>query len=404
MTWLKKPARSDTLDESLLPDDLPRTETNGLTDTTQDLERRVCADPAIWRAQAFDRYANVRDELHRLQACTKVPSTPPPSTQSSDSDLDAEKIAANVKCALLEALQAMAPRERGKQAWRAWRWLSLKLFYSGSKIELTWLAIHRARAELYLLYPDVELKTQSEGLGVLLADLPETSTLRGALTTALGRLGTKEHAPAAEPGIPITRYVTINRPSQEEPVVKPEAGIRPELKRIYEHAMGISDVLQREARVLRNNMMFASASIFMVAVTLGVLHVCDTTIVSLCAKSNVCPIDGNPHPLDVFVVELAGMLGGLLSVVIPLSSGERIMTPYRVFNQQLILKTLAGAVTAVGGVLLVGGQLISVVKIGDTTALLAYAFVFGFSQQIVTGAVDRRANTLAKETPSVKGV
>ena len=35
---------------------------------------------------------------------------------------------------------------------------------------------------------------------------------------------------------------------------------------------------------------------------------------------------------------------------------------------------------------------------------IALAVVFGFAQQIVTGAVDRRANTLAKETPSVKGV
>jgi uncharacterized membrane protein YkgB len=273
------------------------------------------------------------------------------------------------------------------------------MFYSGSNIEAAWLAIHRARTELYLLYPDIELKAQTESLGVLLADLPETSTLRGALTTALGRLNIE-----VEPGIPITRFVTIKRPTQGEHAVRAEPGMRPELQRIYEHAMGVSDVLQREARVLRNNMMFASVSIFAVALTLGIAHAIDTNIVSLCAQKHACPINGKVHPLDVFVVELAGMLGGLLSVVIPLSTGERIMTPYRVFNQQLILKTLAGAATAVGGVLLVGGELISVVKIENTTALLAYAVVFGFAQQIITGAVDRRANTLAKETPSVKGV
>lgn len=350
-----------------------------------DLERRVCEDTAIWRTQAFDGYANVRDELHRLERCAALPS--------QSLAFDADRTAENVKRALKEALEAMVPRKA-----------SLKKFYSGSDIERAWLAIHRARAELYLLYPDVELKAQTESLGVLLADLPETSTLRGALTTALGRLGSKAEVPAVALGIPITPFLTLHRRVKEKHTPKGEAGIRAELQRIYEHAMGISDVLQRESRVLRNNMMVASVGIFAVVLALGIAHLVEPGIVSLCTGRNVCPIDGKVHPLDVFVVELAGMLGGLLSVVIPLSTGERIMTPYRVFNQQLILKTLAGAATAVGGLLLLGGQLISAVKIDDTTALLAYAVVFGFAQQIVTGAVDRRANALAKETPSVKDI
>jgi hypothetical protein len=396
MTWRKKDDCSENLDEEVSSDDSATPDSAALAAEMRTLEQRVCADSAIWRAQAFDGYANVRDELHRLEKCAPIP----PDTREL-----ADRIAANVKCALREALQAMAPRERKKRFWLAWYWLSLKFFYSGSKIELAWLGIHRARAELYLLYPDVEMKAQTEGLAVLLADLPEASTLRGALTTALGRLGLKtESTPKVDPGIHITQHITIRRYAKDEHAVKPEPGMRAELQRIYEHAMGISDVLQREARVLRNNMMFASASIFIVGLALGVAHAIEPSIVSLCTKSNACPINGKVHPLDVFVVELAGMLGGLLSVVIPLSTGERIMTPYRVFNQQLILKTLAGAATAVGGVLLVGGKLISVVKIEDTITLLAYAVVFGFAQQIVTGAVDRRANTLAKETPSVKGV
>jgi hypothetical protein len=375
-----------------------------LVETAEELECLVSSDPAIWRAHAFDGYANVRDELNRLVACALHASaaspSPPPCTAA-----EAEGIAANVKRALGEALQAMTPRRRGTRSRLAWRSLSLKRFYSGSDIEQAWLAIHRARAELYLLYPETELKAQTEGLGVLLADLPESSTLRGSLTTALGRLGSKTGSPPkVEPGIKIGRYVTIKRQTRHESVVKAEPGMRSELQRIYEHAIGISDVLQREARVLRNNMMMASLSLFLVGLALGVIHAFDSNIVSLCTQKNVCPIDGKIHPLDVFVIELAGMLGGLLSVVIPLASGERIMTPYRVFNQQLLLKTLAGAASAIGGVLLVGGGLISVVKIDTTIALLAYAVVFGFAQQIVTGAVDRRANTLAKETPSVKGV
>jgi hypothetical protein len=342
-----------------------------LKESQADLECRVRSDPAIWRAQAFDAYANVRDELNRLEA--------PPSQPN------ATKVIENVKEALAESLRAMAPPCRLPRRPMRW-WYQLKLFYSGSRIEQAWLAVHRARAEIYLLYPDTELKAQTESLGVLLADLPETSTLRGGLTTALGHLGNK-----------------IESGTKAEPNAKVEPGVRAELQRIYGHAIGVSNVLQREARVLRNNMMVASLGIFMVVLALGVAHLLDSEIVSLCS-SKVCPLASTDKPLDVFVVELAGMLGGLLSVVIPLASGERIMTPYRVFNQQLVLKTLAGAASAVGGVLLVGSEIITVVKFKTPAALLGYAVVFGFAQQIVTGAVDRRANTLAKETPTVKGV
>ena len=111
-------------------------------------------------------------------------------------------------------------------------------------------------------------------------------------------------------------------------------------------------------------MMIASLGIFIVAAILGFAHFLEPESVLLCT-SNTCPLGNSSKPMDVFVVELAGMLGGLLSVVIPLAGGERIMTPYRVFNQQLLLKVLAGAASAVGGVLLVGGGLISIVEIED---------------------------------------
>jgi hypothetical protein len=55
-------------------------------------------------------------------------------------------------------------------------------------------------------------------------------------------------------------------------------------------------------------------------------------------------------------------------------------------------------------VLLVGGGVIDTIKLDSTTAILGYAAVFGFAQQIVTGAIDRRVDSLAKETPTAKSV
>lgn len=401
------------------------------------IECRVCADPAIWRAQAFDAYANVRDELNRIAG--PLPSALPPA---SCEPTERERIVVNVDTALGEALNAMAP-DCDRSWWQPQWWLRLRLFYSGSQIEQAWLAIHRARAELYLLYTADELNAQTEALGVLLTDLPETSTLRGSLTTGLTHLGATigettdvpkgEQGKGGQPNKESEKgkgsekggkgaetkqgnAIKSGAPTQQggdtpkaEPTATPSVdtkskrGVSSELQRIYEHAIGVSDRLQREARVLRNNMMVASLGIFIVVAALGLAHFFEPKIVSLCA-AKVCPLGASPKPLDVFVVELAGVLGGLLSVVIPLAGGERIQTPYRVFNQQLLLKTLAGAASAVGGVLLVGGELVSLVQFKTSGALLAYAVVFGFAQQIVTGAVDRRASALAKETPSVKGV
>ncbi len=326
-----------------------------------DQENRVSADPSAWRALAFDSYAGVRDELNRLKALDDHP----PSTEGAEQ-------------ALSEALQAMEPKRRRK----------LKLFYSGANIEAAWRAIHRARAALYMLYQPSELKAQAEHIEVLTAALPEQSALQKAATALVAQVTHAQTVPAAPPPVALP--------------TSPLQSSRAALRGLYEQAMEVTDGLQREARMLRNSLMTASIGIFLVVVALGVAHAVDTGIIKLCTAKHACPIGSSPHPFDVFAIELAGMLGGLLSVVIPLATGERIKTPYRVFNQQLLLKTLAGAAAALAGILLVEGALVSAIKLESTSAILGYAVFFGFSQQVVTGFVDRRADALAKQTPSTK--
>src|ERR1700733_1784563 len=331
------------------------------------LECSVRADTASWRAPAFSSYAYLRDELKRLGS---MPNT----------DRD---IVASVERALDEALLAMTPPrqlpcERRYQPVRRRLWIWLTRFYSASDIEQTWRAVHRAQAALYVIYPQSELVPQAEHVEAVIAELPEQSSLLKLVTNLVFQL---EHSSksVAEPGIV--------------------------LRGIYERAIDISDHLQVEARALRNALITASVPILLVLVAVGVAHLIDRDIVDLCSstgKHKACPLGGSSHPFDVFAVELVGMLGGLLSIVIPLATGERIKTPYRVFNQQLVLKTLAGAATAVGGVLLVGGGVIDTIKLNSTTAVLGYAAVFGFAQQIVTGAIDRRVDSLAKDTPTAK--
>jgi hypothetical protein len=178
------------------------------------------------------------------------------------------------------------------------------------------------------------------------------------------------------------------------------------LRGIYERAVDVSDNLQREARGLRNALLIASTASFFVLMALGIAHAIDEHILELCTGKapRACPISGSAHPFDVFTVELAGMLGGLLSMVIPLSLGEQIKTPYRVFNQQLLLKMLVGAAAGLGGILLIESDVITTIKLTSTTTILGYAVFFGFAQQVATGAIDRRADALAKQTPIAKSV
>jgi hypothetical protein len=197
--------------------------------------------------------------------------------------------------------------------------IALKRFYSGSDVEQAWRALHRVQAVLYTMYLLEELTPQAEHVEAVIAELPAQA--------ALLKLATKL----------VPQIKAEASPGQAAPVTKPGTILRG----IYERAMDVSDNLQREARGLRNALVVASIVTFIVLVSLGVAHAIDKSIIDLCITETgsmkmACPIGESPHPFDVFAIELAGMLGGLLSIIIPLATGERIKTPYRVFNQQLV--------------------------------------------------------------------
>jgi hypothetical protein len=389
-------------------------------DEIRRLECRIRENTSQWRADAFTSYANIRDELDRLRAYPAQPSGAGAGQVEQDVPEDVRmRVTVNIRRALNEALLTMAPdrdahevllavHERRSSAggtpqpggggidrllrdlWLSLRrprfggnspprrglWLALKRFYSGADIAQSWAALHRARAALYTLVPACELPVQTRQIQGMLAALPDLASLLRSLSAYLN-----------------------------QKTAQPICELRAQLRDAYEEMIEASDRSQRDARALRNSLLAASLALFAVVLGIGLAHVFDQQIIGLCAKEHghrVCPLSGAPHSFDVFAVALAGMLGGLLSVVIPLATGERIKTPYRVFNQQLLLKTLAGAASALAGVLLIESEVIALVPLKSSATVIGYAVVFGFSQQIVTGAVDRRANSLARQTPSVK--
>lgn len=282
--------------------------------------------------------------------------------------------AAVVRADLDDALAAMAPTKRTFGS-------GLKRYYSGGDISKAWSAIHRAGESLFAVYEEAELYAQASRLEDLVAALPDSKSSGKVLADA--RVKLKSDTP------------------------RDKRTVRAMLRQLYREAIGTTEGLQAEARVLRNTLLVASIALGLVVFAFAVVNLLDTSIFPLCSKvegKKVCPTGTMAHSFDAFAVELAGMLGGILSVVIPLATGERIKTPYRVFNHQLLLKVIAGAGTALAGIILIQSAFTTTIKLTSTAAIIGYAVFFGFSQQALTGIIDRRANDLGKETPSRKTV
>lgn len=348
----------------------------------ESLLARLKGDPALWRAEAWASYAQLDSEVKRAE-CR--------AGNSEKQKCEAEIVRSHLDAALETMAPPVSVFTEGEGGFFSrlgsalGSWLrripaKAKAFYSGASIERTWAAIHSANAALYMTYDKSELPAQAARLRGLLAALPGLDWQLALVSEILKELNESKG----------------NLPS-----------IRARLRQVHLDAMDATGSLQAEARTLRNTLLAASGALFVVLFLLGSMHMLSDCIIRVCTetKSNtVCPGGGTSRSFDIFTVELAGMLGGILSVVIPLAMGERIKTPYRVFNYQMLLKVLAGAATALAGVLLVESQVVSQIKFDSTATLLGYAVFFGFSQQVLTGLIDRRASDLGKETPAAKSV
>ena len=112
-----------------------------------------------------------------------------------------------------------------------------------------------------------------------------------------------------------------------------------------------------------------------------------------------------PAPGDVALVALLGMLGGGLSAAVFLRGLQGTSTPYDVPAALALLKLPSGALSALVGLLFVRGEFVpGLSQLDNQPQILAYAFLFGIAQQVITGAVDRQAQEILNRTPSKEPV
>jgi hypothetical protein len=177
---------------------------------------------------------------------------------------------------------------------------------------------------------------------------------------------------------------------------------------------------QRRVRSFRNIVLSATVVLLLLALLVGVVGAGWPGAVALCfqpqqAQTIVCPTnqtrlpdpvppDTEPdidvdevvadtvRPEDVPLVEGIGMVAAGVTGAISLRRLRGSSTPFGVPVALTLLKLPTGALTAFLGLLLMRGGFIPGLTALDTTPqILAWAVVFGASQQLFTGLVDRQA-------------
>ena len=117
----------------------------------------------------------------------------------------------------------------------------------------------------------------------------------------------------------------------------------------------------------------------------------------------VCPSGaGQPTSAgDVLIVAGLGALGGGLAALLTIRNLRGTSTPYSLPVALAVLKVPAGALTAVAGLLLLGGGFApGFSNLDSQRQILAYALVFGYAQQLATRLVDDRAQSVLDRVPS----
>jgi hypothetical protein len=178
------------------------------------------------------------------------------------------------------------------------------------------------------------------------------------------------------------------------------AAFREAMKFAYEAA----DEQHARARSLRNTLITAAALLTVLVAAVCTVGFIFPDAIPLCFESACPSTAGNtPQSGDVPMVALMGMLGGALSATFAIQKLRTTSTPIPNDLQVSLafLKLPAGALTAIGGLILIHGEFIPGLTDLDTQGqILAYAIVLGVAQQLVTGFIDKKAEEVLAAVPS----
>jgi hypothetical protein len=302
----------------------------------------------------------------------------------------AQAVAEAIRAHLREAQDVIRPRKESGGRFSPIDW------YRGTSIEQAYRSLHAAR--------------------VFLLDLVTDEDIDALVPGVLARV--QSCLPATDP-----QRIELEKLPRADKNTK-----RAKLIRALERGYAASDEAHAQVRRFRNVLLCTAALIALFTLLL----VCAVTLfpkaVPLCFQPDittaqaaarglpptassrlVCPsseqlLGGTPlHPtgLDVWIVAGLGLLGGGVASAVSVRNMVRSAAPYDVPLALALLKVPTGALTAVTGILLLGGGFVPGFSELDTQRqILAYALIFGYAQQLATRYLDNRATSLLAEVPS----
>jgi hypothetical protein len=300
----------------------------------------------IWRAEVDVR----RRELeHRRRVSAAIPA------KAAHAPAEVRKVHLE---AIDEALEAAQEAVSSPSRLRAW--------WTGTAITRAWESVHEAEGELLEVEDDDAVRRVIPRLESWMDEVVTDGDIRKRLMPRLAAFA--DGSKALDRTIVREAHALVTRANNER------------------HA---------SQRTFRNQIISAAVGLFVLLVTLAIWHAVDRNALTLCSttdKTRLCLAGSTPAARDVALVELVGAIAGLLSVAFALSSTKDTPARYNFRGAQAALKPVAGAATALFGVLLIQSQLlVAPAKEKSEALLVAYAALFGFSQQLFTRFVDKKA-------------
>lgn len=303
------------------------------------------------------------------------------NTQSRIVDLDAE-----LDCLVQQAGPAMSASERRRVAEAKSRLQAAdSIVKRRPSLRHAWTGVDVARASANIHAVEVTLLRLSDPATVA-AQLPDM--------IANASLVLKPNDPRLE---------DLRQYQQRQPLkAEDRDAIAQDARAVYE-ACADEHLMARSFR----NILFGAAFVLtLFAVGFGLLGWRSPEWVGLCAPTPqtvpTCP-SGRADPTggDVFLVELIGLFSASLVGAVAIRRMRGSAMPYAVPMASLVVKLPTGALTAVAGLLLIrAGVLGPNVAAAGTAQLVAYALVFGASQQAFTRLIDIQTQNVLDSIPT----
>lgn len=322
--------------------------------STRDATAVADKRPVSWRNRALDRYAELKLLLDKIQV-----------SRSDDVDRCMD-IDIGTAYDWLDFAFGVASNQptRGKRPKAMWR---------GSDIDNTWMALHRAHALIVQLTPDGSQTNE------LLVDARQRA--KQLLKPTDERLTALDKA---------SRPLPAKGGKVADGTMRLAAGA---LAAAYD----ANAEQHRQVRDFRNILIVTTIVTMVAAVALAWVGFVWPNALSVCwpatGPGTICPSGpGGPTVGDVALVEFLGLIAAAVTGALAIRRLRGTSTPYSVPMWSVLVKLPIGALTAYLGLMFL--HVMPGLTVTTRFELIAWALVFGVSQEAFTRLLDRRAQSV----------